>query len=156
MTQAIDSIEDIYDENEPESSGGEMKPATELSFIRTEQHDLAFLYKGLKANSQKAIRRLVLGMESENERLAIDCAKTLLSFQMEVSKEINADIMQRMIQEVKNKGANRVMKDIMDYDYEDESLTPEEVEQVEKKKAKRVRSNAPIINFSKVGKVEAL
>lgn len=89
------------------------KPATTVSFIRAKDHDLQALFRGLEKVSKKAIKKLVEGLESTDEKLSIECAKTLLRFQVDVSKEINTDAMQRTIAEIRfNNTAIQKIKNI--------------------------------------------
>lgn len=90
-------------------------PAGKVSFIRAGKHDLSKLLKSLNSVSSEAIEVLTEGLRNEDKKLAIDCAKTLVRFQVEVSKDINTDTMQRTIAEIRfNQDQQKAIKDLED------------------------------------------
>jgi hypothetical protein len=92
-----------------EEFSGEMQnisPAGQLSFLRAGDHDLQELLNKLNKLSKKALSTLEEGLLSKDEKTRMDCAKSILKFQMDASKEISTDAMQRMIAEFRIKRGN--------------------------------------------------
>lgn len=85
-----------------ESSQPAVSPATRPSLIRAGKHDLEEALKVLTKLSKPALQRLAQGINSPNEKVALDCAKEILHLRLTVSKEINSDSLQRTIAEIRN------------------------------------------------------
>ena len=74
------------------------------TFIR-KTGELTKLLKRLDKASDEAVDMLLSVMQTtEDERLKIACADKLLGFQVAVAKEVNDDILKRMISEVRIAG----------------------------------------------------
>ena len=78
---------------------GEIVPAGKQSFIRVKDHDLAATGKKLSKLSDKAIEVMAQGLESEDEKTRLECARSLIKLNIDISKIINEDAMNRLIAE---------------------------------------------------------
>jgi hypothetical protein len=85
---------------------GEIVPAGKQSFIRVKDHDLAATGKKLSKLSDKAIEVMAQGLESEDEKVRLECAKSLIKMNIDISKIINEDAMNRLISEFRFIGVN--------------------------------------------------
>ena len=74
-------------------------PASRTSFIRAEEHDLASTGRKVAQLSDKALEVLEQGLYSEDEKTRMDCARTLIKMNIDISKIINEDAMNRLIAE---------------------------------------------------------
>lgn len=72
--------------------------------IHKEEHALTTLSKKVKGLSEKALNTLEQGLSSEDERVRMDCAKTLLKMDVDISKIINEDSMNRLLLQLKLEG----------------------------------------------------
>lgn len=70
------------------------------SFLK-ESLDLKRLLKDLTKHGKAAVDKLVSLMESDDEKIAIQAAKTLLEMQAQVAKDMNNDQLQRLIAHIK-------------------------------------------------------
>lgn len=82
---------------------GEITPAGKLSFIRDE-HDLQPISNKLRKLNSKAIAVLENNLSSDDPKIQIEAAKLLLKFEIDISKIINEDTMQRLLLELKQNG----------------------------------------------------
>ena len=74
-------------------------PAGRTSFIRADEHDLASTGRKVAQLSDKALEVLEQGLYSEDEKTRMDCARTLIKMNIDISKIINEDAMNRLIAE---------------------------------------------------------
>lgn len=98
-------LEDLNSPDEDDDTPA-VVPVQEVSFIRAKPHDLTTMLSCLTKVQRKAISRLVGFVEDEdtNPKIALESAKALLSFQIQVSKEINTDAVSRLKEEISLKG----------------------------------------------------
>lgn len=88
-------------------------PAGRASFIRAEEHDLATTGRKVAQLSDKALEVLEQGLYSEDEKTRMDCARTLIKLNIDISKIINEDAMNRLIAEFRvNQGNLPQPKDV--------------------------------------------
>ena len=85
---------------------GEIIPAGKQSFIRVEEHELTATGKKLSKLSDKAIEVMAQGLESEDEKIRLECARSLIKLNIDISKIINEDAMNRLISEFRFVGNN--------------------------------------------------
>lgn len=104
----------MQEEFEELENAPSVAPAGRVSFIRAGEHELQALLNRLGRGSKKALAVLEKGMLSEDLKLATDCAKNWLRFQMDVSKEISADDMQRVLAEFRFNRQGGGFKDVED------------------------------------------
>lgn len=76
------------------------KPAKSKSLFGS-THELAKMVRSLKKVSDKAIKVLEAGLDSEDEKLRLQAAQQLLKFYADTAKEVNQDQLNRLILEVK-------------------------------------------------------
>lgn len=82
--------------------------------------DLKKLLRDLAKHSGKAIERLVILMSSQDEKVALTAAKTILEMQTQVAKDMNTDQLQRLIAQVKlNLGGGKRLIPMKGEDEED-------------------------------------
>lgn len=74
-------------------------PAGKNSFIRASEHDLAATGRKVAQLSTKALEVLEKGLFSDDEKTRLDCARTLIKLNIDISKIINEDAMNRLIAE---------------------------------------------------------
>lgn len=77
---------------------------TKQQAIFKKDHELKKLVSSLKKISKKAIETLERGLDSEDERVRMLAAEKLLKFYVDVSNEVNADELKRLLLEVKANG----------------------------------------------------
>lgn len=88
-------------------------PAGRTSFIRADEHDLATTGRKVAQLSDKALEVLEQGLYSEDEKTRMDCARTLIKMNIDISKIINEDAMNRLIAEFRvNQGNPPQPKDV--------------------------------------------
>ena len=88
-------------------------PAGRTSFIRADEHDLASTGRKVAQLSDKALEVLEQGLYSEDEKTRMDCARTLIKMNIDISKIINEDAMNRLIAEFRvNQGNPPRPKDV--------------------------------------------
>lgn len=82
----------------------------QVGFIR-EEHALLSLGKKVKKLNEKALRVLEDGLSDPDIKVRMECAKTLLKMDVDISKIINEDSVNRLLLELKQNG-NPEPKDI--------------------------------------------
>lgn len=85
------------------ASGAVQVVLQEESFL-TNGLDLKKLLRDVSKHSKAAIDKLVKLMDSEDHKVALAAAKTLLEMQTAITKDMNTDQLQRLIAQVKLKG----------------------------------------------------
>ena len=75
----------------------------EVSLLRVE-HDLTKLGKKVKSLNTKALAVLEEGLSDPDPKYRLECAKSLLKLDIDISKIINEDAMNRLVTELKIKG----------------------------------------------------
>lgn len=78
---------------------GDIVPAGKTSFVRVGEHELATTGKKLATLSDQALQVLANGLLSDDEKTRMDCAKTIVKLNIDVSKIINEDALNRLISE---------------------------------------------------------
>ena len=101
--QETDTVKKNFKEDK---MSGEIVPAGKQSFIRVKDHDLAATGKKLSKLSDKAIEVMAQGLESEDEKIRLECARSLIKLNIDISKIINEDAMNRLISEFRFVGNN--------------------------------------------------
>lgn len=79
------------------------QPAKEQSLFK-KTHELAKMLRSIKKVSDKAIKVLEMGLESEDEKIRMQAAQQLLKFYVDTAKEVNQDQINRLILEIKSTG----------------------------------------------------
>lgn len=74
--------------------------------VNKEPHNLLTLSSKVKNLSDKALKMLEDGLESEDEKIRLECAKTLLKLDVDISKIINQDSMDRLLLQLKQQPVN--------------------------------------------------
>lgn len=109
--QETDTVKKNFKEDK---MSGEIVPAGKQSFIRAEEHELSATGKKLAKLSNKALEVLAQGLESEDEKVRLETAKALIKMNIDISKIINEDAMNRLISEFRFVGVvgNDTPKDV--------------------------------------------
>ncbi len=84
-------------------------PASKVSFIR-EEHELSKLSKNIRKLNTKALAVLEDSLSDEDPKIRMEAAKTLLKMDIDISKIINEDAMNRIIAELKVNGEVKEIK----------------------------------------------
>ena len=84
-------------------------PASKVSFIR-EEHELSKLSKNIRKLNTKALAVLEDSLSDEDPKIRMEAAKTLLKMDIDISKIINEDAMNRIIAELKVNGDVKEIK----------------------------------------------
>ena len=74
--------------------------------VNKEPHNLLTLSSKVKNLSDKALKMLEDGLESEDEKIRLECARSLIKLNIDISKIINEDAMNRLISEFRFVGNN--------------------------------------------------
>ena len=90
-------------------TGIEVAPAGKVSFIR-EDHELSKLSKSVRKLNTKALAVLEDSLSDEDPKIRMEAAKTLLKMDIDISKIINEDAMNRIIAELKVNGELKEIK----------------------------------------------
>jgi len=90
-------------------TGIEVAPAGKVSFIR-EEHELSKLSKNIRKLNTKALAVLEDSLSDEDPKIRMEAAKTLLKMDIDISKIINEDAMNRIIAELKVNGEVKEIK----------------------------------------------
>ena len=90
-------------------TGIEVAPAGKVSFIR-EEHELSKLSKNIRKLNTKALAVLEDSLSDEDPKIRMEAAKTLLKMDIDISKIINEDAMNRIIAELKVNGELKEVK----------------------------------------------
>lgn len=90
-------------------TGIEVAPAGKVSFIR-EEHELSKLNKSVRKLNTKALAVLEDSLSDEDPKIRMEAAKTLLKMDIDISKIINEDAMNRIIAELKVNGEVKEVK----------------------------------------------
>ena len=90
-------------------TGIEVAPAGKVSFIR-EEHELSKLSKNIRKLNSKALAVLEDSLSDEDPKIRMEAAKTLLKMDIDISKIINEDAMNRIIAELKVNGEVKEIK----------------------------------------------
>ena len=77
---------------------------TDTQLIVKENHNLSELSTKVKRISERALQALEDGLSSKDEKVRIDCAKTLLKLDIDISKLINEDAMNRLLLTLRQNG----------------------------------------------------
>lgn len=87
--------------------------------------DLKKLLRDLSKHSKTAIDKIVVLMESKDEKVALAAAKTLLEMQTQVAKDMNTDQLQRLIAQVKlNLGGGKRLIPLKGEEEDEENRKP--------------------------------
>lgn len=78
--------------------------SNETNIVKYENHNLLPLSNKVKKLSDKALSVLEDALASEDEKIRMDAAKTLLKMDVDISKVINEDAMSRLLLELKHNG----------------------------------------------------
>lgn len=90
-------------------TGIEVAPVGKVSFIR-EEHELSKLSKSVRKLNTKALAVLEDSLSDEDPKIRMEAAKTLLKMDIDISKIINEDAMNRIIAELKVNGEVKEVK----------------------------------------------
>ncbi len=79
--------------------------------------DLTSILKNVKKHQKAAIEKLVSLMDSEDQKIAFSAAKSLLDMEIQLSKEMNTDKLQRLIAQAKfSTGSRKTLLSVEDQD----------------------------------------
>jgi len=95
-----------------EMADGDIVPAGKTSFVRVGEHELAETGRKVAALSNQALDTLAEGLSSPDEKVRMDCAKTLIKLNIDISKIINEDALNRLISEFRFVGQVESPKNI--------------------------------------------
>jgi len=109
--QFEEEYEDIDEEDD--KSPATMTPAGKLSFIR-DKHELSNTLKYLAKANRASIRKLNALSRSQDERIALDAARTIVDLNLKIATEINKDALQRTLLEIKHTQQQQGIKQIED------------------------------------------
>lgn len=84
-------------------SNEDIVPANKVSFI-TEKHELTSLSNKVRKLNNAALKVLEEGLNDSDVKVRLECAKTLLKMDVDISKIINDDAMNRILAELKMNG----------------------------------------------------
>ena len=109
--QFEEEYEDIDEEDD--KSPATMTPAGKLRFIR-DKHELSNTLKYLAKANRASIRKLNALSRSQDERIALDAARTIVDLNLKIATEINKDALQRTLLEIKHTQQQQGIKQIED------------------------------------------